>query len=222
MAAKQESCETKAAESNTKKGFDRQILKEYVNVFKGSQKRPDGNRKPEYEIWEDLCQQLGLSEAAQRRYLKGVDKVGAKPVSLLDGQVEGYEPGLDEVFRYIAARDQFVEFPRGRVIVNRVVVRALRGIRKAYTGQIHHLAPLEVERLRFLRHWNYLDRNYLRVARSGFSVEVVRAMGDSEFCDLMGPLEQSDRFVAALNRLWNDWNVAMTELINQLSYDWLR
>jgi hypothetical protein len=201
MAVKQEPGETEAAESNTKKGFDQQIVKEYIKIFNDSQKYSDGSPKPDREIWEDLGQKLDLGELTLWRYRTGKSK-----------------PSLDYIFRYIAACDDLVQFPRGRRIVNRAVARALGGIRTAKDGWDGAIpTEVEVERLRFLREWTHK-----RTPRSGFSVETIHAMATSEFRDLMEPLEYSPEFVAGLNRIWAGWNVAMTELAGLLSYDWLR
>jgi hypothetical protein len=205
--------------AKTKEGFDRQLIKEYVANFKRSRRGPDGNPIPVHQIWIDLADKLRLSYDAKRRYVKGLDKHGNRPVSLLDGQTERYEPGFEEIFRYIAALDLIVDFfPRGRVITNQAVARALTGIRKH--TQAYHGSPIsavEVERLRFLRLWKYNHKS----GRT-FPPTVITDMYNSLVRDLMEPIEKTDRFLEGLNRLFADWDFAMTELLGIVSYDWLR
>ena len=200
-----------AFQERLKKGFDRQIVKEYIAEFKSRQLRADGTPMPDHALWADLAEQLCLSYHAARRYSKGIDKRDQRPVSLLDGQAERYEPGFEEVFRYIAAKDLLVEFSRGRAIVNRATARALNGIRKAYPGPVSRIAPHEVERLCFLREW-----------KGPFSIKTAEAMRQSPFHDLMGQVDCNDAFVNELGDLFREWNLFYSDFAEALPYPWVK
>jgi hypothetical protein len=195
--------------------LNRQIIREYVTEFKMTRTNRDGSRIKDHLLWSDLAQTLGLSYAARRRYAMGVDKYGKRPESALDGQEDRYEPGFEEVFRYIAALDLAVTFPRGRVIVNRAVARVLSGIRRVHSGEVHPLTATEVERLRFLRNWVAAQRS-----SPGISMVTVQEMEESEFFDLMGPIRFSESFLEGLKRLYADWNVFYDEL-RAFTYPWI-
>ena len=216
MAQKNEQDKEDLFKENLKKGFDKQILKEYVTDFTKSQKRADGTLVPPHMIWDDLAKQLCSSYHAARRYALGVDKHGEKPVSPLDGLIERYEPGFEEVFRYIAARDLIVEFSRGRVIINRATARALIGIRKAHTGQLYRLHPHEVERLRLPP-----PVEAQNIPRPRFSIQTVQAMRSPELCDLVGPIDSSDHSVEELNRLFDEWNAFYDDFVYAVEYPWV-
>jgi hypothetical protein len=216
-----------APDKKTKDSFDEEIIKGYLAEFKKTQWSREGRPMPDYVIWGALIQMLRIAGTNKDRYLKGRDKYYKMPMSLFDGQLERKDPPLDPVFRYIAACDIKVNFfPRGRVMVNRAVAKALNYIRRhtdGYTG--NPLTPSEVERLRFLRRWKYECWEREHRFTPGFSTETIRDIYSSDFHDLMDvikPIESPDRFLEGLNRLYDDWNVAMDELLRNLSYDWLR
>jgi hypothetical protein len=186
-----------------------------VAEFKMTRTNRDGSRIQDHRLWSDLAQTLDLSYAARRRYAMGVDKYGKRPESALDGQEERYEPGFEEVFRYIAALDLAVAFPRGRVIVNRAMARVLGGIRRVHSSEVHPLTATEVERLRFLRSWVAARRS-----SPGITMVTVQAMEESEFSDLMGPIRFSEPFLEGLKRLYADWNVSY-DALRAFTYPWV-
>jgi len=195
--------------------FNRQIIREYVAEFKMTRTNRGGSRMKDHLLWSDLAETLGLSYASRRRYAMGVDKVGKRPESALDGEQERYEPGFEEIFRYIAALDLAVTFPRGRVIVNRAMARVLSGIRKVHGGEVHPLTATEVERLRFLR-----SRVAAQRSSPGISMVTVQEMEESEFSDLMGPIRFSEPFLEGLKRLYADWNV-FYDALRAFTYPWV-
>jgi hypothetical protein len=203
-----------------KLAFDRRIVEEYVLTFRDSRKNENGRPMPEDRVWGELADLLGIEGTTRWRYVKGNDGTGKRPLSPFDGRVERYRPGLEEVFRYIAAVDLTTEsigFPRGRIIVSRAAARALTGLRRVTTGEDHTITAAEVERIRFLGRWN---RSHLVTA--GFCAETVRDMCSEDPDKLMGEIEFSEQFIRSLNRLYADWKVYYIRLLNILSYDWLR
>jgi hypothetical protein len=217
MARTKSGDETEA--KNIKRAFDERIAEEYVLVFRDSRKK-DGSPLGEDRVWDELADVIGVSDITRWRFATGVDGKGTRPLSLFDGRAERYRPGLDEVFRYIAATDLTVDaigFPRGRIIVNRAMARALAGIRRIATDEDRTMTAVEVERLRFLGRW------ILRhMPRSGFSAETVREMLSEDTNRLMGDIDFSDQFILGLNRLYADWNPHRVKLLELVSYHWLR
>jgi hypothetical protein len=212
--------ETEAVASRIKRGLDERILEEYVLTFRDSRKDRDGCPIPEDVVWSNLTEMLCIDGTTRWRFVKGVDRTGNRPLSPFDGRPERYRPGIEEVFRYIAAVDltlEAIQFPRGRVIVNRAMARALTGLRRITTGEDYRISEVELERLRFLERWNRLH-----VTRSGFSVQTVRDMFNENRENLLGDIEFSDQFIRSLNRLFADWTLHHARLLNNLPYDWLR
>jgi hypothetical protein len=220
MARAQCADETEGFPRRIKLGFDRRVVEEYVLAFRDSRRREGGRPLPEDKVWADLVDVLAIDGATRWRYLTGNDGTGNRPLSPFDGRPERYRPGLAEVFRHIAALDIAVGdigFPRGRVIVNRAVARALTGLRRMTTGEDRAITADEVERLRFLERWNRSHR-----VTSGFSAQTVRDMSASDPGGLTGEIDPSDQFISRLNQLYADWAVHFTRLLGILSYDWLR
>jgi hypothetical protein len=209
-----------AASEKFRRGFDKRLLEEYVLTFRDSRRDEQGGSVPEDRIWTEVADFLCMVGATRWRYAKGVDHTGNRPSSSFDGRPERYRPGIEEVFRYIAAVDITVEsvrFPRGRIIVNRAVARALTGVRRIMTGEDHPITDVEVERLRFLERWHHRHKT-----KSGFSAETVRDMCNANGEQLMGQPELSDTFIRSLNRLFADWAPHHVRLLQFLPYDWVR
>lgn len=207
-----------------RRGFDQRLITEYLLVFIRSHSGNDGHVVDEDSVWDKLVKTLDIQGTTGWRIVSGVDKSGKMPLSPFDGLPERRRPSLDEVFRYVAALNLAIEsigFPPGRIIVNRAMARALTGFRRKNTGEERRITDIEVERLRYLRHWRYAHRTGSARIVPRFTLETVRDMCLANTDKAMGSLEMSPAFVESLTRLFFDWNVTMTEFYTHVSYPWV-
>jgi hypothetical protein len=208
--------DTRLLKPEVKAAFDDQIIKEYLTEFKQSRRDADGKPMVEDAIWMDMAKTLGLSDDTLHRHMMGWKK-DRNPISPFDGQEDRNPPPLETVFRYIAAIDDSVEFPRGREIVNRALATALRRIRYSRTGENLPLTSAEVERLRFLRQWKVDD-----IPRPAISTITVKDMRRCyKFRSLMEPIRRDKEFVEGLKLLQRRWSVLFLVFVQLTNYAWV-